>query len=1080
MTEPLTDASTAAPPVADTSTGTATALRGAAARWVILRGRALWDWVAGALLVALALALASGPARNSDVWMHLATGRALWTGAAGPTVDPFAYTTDGIVWTNVCWLSDLAAYGVYSTLSGSGLVVVKAISIALLAALLLACCWRGPVRWLAVLSIAIALVAMGPYMDLRPTCVSYLLLGCTLWWVVRVARRAEQAPPTSAAGAFMRYLPLLVLFAAWANLDRWFLLGPVVLLLCWLGALVQYGIDKAARATPPYGLAHVRGLGLAALVGLLTPLASPHHVLSLNVVQSLLAGAAGDLARTAPIEAELLVPGMGVPPARLATFCLIGLGLFAFARNGTRSSWPAVFVWSALLALSVYDKAAVPFFAIVAGPIAGLHLQMGAARRLAAADASATPRGQATGLAQLATLLILAAALVTAWPGWLQGAAAEPRAWEIVIDPSLAEAGAQLARWHDAGLKIGRGFHLSASAADAVAWLSPQEKSFLDDRPGLFPENVRAEDAAVKHALFGNSETDWPSILNARQVTHLIVYDTVDRRLMTVLQRLFAAPREWRPIYLRGRTVIFAWAAAEQSGHAHDLPKLPTLDLSARAFQQADEQPGTVAPPPMLQARTWEDAFWQPAAVPNLGRGEALVYLSHFESQRPVYARANQMVLESSLAVSAVGLAAPAGGPPAALVSGCGLRWGVLEASQRSLTGAQRRVPGPIDLLTGQLINGWLAQRDLGPPASALLAVRAARRGVQENPADAIAYLLLGQGYLRLMRDTAERNALAAAPAVARAREAQVAAALNQAVRLQPGLLAGHEALTAFYQESGQLDLALQHLRAQLAILRTIVPRSDAADAFAQRSARLEDTERQLANYVNDLTLLVQGRSFQRDAVKQALFAQEQGLTGFGLELLRRTDSATLGRAGALLKLQLGLRAGQAYDLRQEFDPPSVAGQTDAAEAPDFRWLRAQRAAAEGAYREADAELGALTIDEGINVPELRLRNATLGTVVAYMFARSVLDQAAPETRRLSFITMSLPGDVDRLVLLFRRQADIACLRGLWAMEAGDTRRATDLFRSSLARWDGAADGTALLARHYLTLLGQEGKRGRP
>ncbi len=267
----------------------------------------------------------------------------------------------------------------------------------------------------------------------------------------------------------------------------------------------------------------------------------------------------------------------------------------------------------------------------------------------------------------------------------------------------------------------------------------------------------------------------------------------------------------------------------------------------------------------------------------------------------------------------------------------------MLEASRRPLTEAQRRTAQPIDLFTGQLIARWLAQHDHGPPASALLAVRAARRAVQASPDDAIAYLLLGQAYLCLMRDTVELTSLATAPTVAAVRAAQVAGALNQALRLQPGLLAAHAALAAFYQEAGQLDLARQHLRAQLAILRAIVPRPDAAEAFAQRVTRLEENERQLTDVVNDRTLLVQARSFQQDAVQQAQFARDQGLPALALETLRRADRATLGRAGTFLKVQLALLAGQAHEVRDEFAALAAAADgadADAAVAPDLAWLR--------------------------------------------------------------------------------------------------------------------------------------------
>lgn len=58
-------------------------------------------------VLALAFLLASLPARNSDVWLHLASGRLLAHGQYPFGVDPFAFTTHGVRWVNACWLYDL-------------------------------------------------------------------------------------------------------------------------------------------------------------------------------------------------------------------------------------------------------------------------------------------------------------------------------------------------------------------------------------------------------------------------------------------------------------------------------------------------------------------------------------------------------------------------------------------------------------------------------------------------------------------------------------------------------------------------------------------------------------------------------------------------------------------------------------------------------------------------------------------------------------------------------------------------------------------------------------------------------------
>src|SRR5665213_2632261 len=87
------------------------------------------------IVCALAFLLASTPARNSDLWMHLASGRLLAQGQLSPGTEPFASTTKGVYWTNHAWLSDLLFYEVYKLGDGRALVLVKAILVMVLAGL---------------------------------------------------------------------------------------------------------------------------------------------------------------------------------------------------------------------------------------------------------------------------------------------------------------------------------------------------------------------------------------------------------------------------------------------------------------------------------------------------------------------------------------------------------------------------------------------------------------------------------------------------------------------------------------------------------------------------------------------------------------------------------------------------------------------------------------------------------------------------------------------------------------------------------------------------------------------------------
>ena len=80
-----------------------------------------------AAVVLLAFLLAFFPARNSDLWMHLAAGRSLAHGTYSFGENPFTPQSEGSRWVNHSWLYDLMSYGVYRISGGNGLIVLKAL-----------------------------------------------------------------------------------------------------------------------------------------------------------------------------------------------------------------------------------------------------------------------------------------------------------------------------------------------------------------------------------------------------------------------------------------------------------------------------------------------------------------------------------------------------------------------------------------------------------------------------------------------------------------------------------------------------------------------------------------------------------------------------------------------------------------------------------------------------------------------------------------------------------------------------------------------------------------------------------------
>ena len=233
------------------------------------------------LVVGFAFLVASTPAHNSDLWLHLATGRALVHGQYHFGVDPFAQGTEHVYWANTNWLYDVLTYAVFQgfgALGGAALVLLKAVLVGVLALILARLGWCGRGLWAPAVGAAWAVLALSPWLMLHPMIVSYLFLALTIYFLERPHRPAPEddlfaAKPVS----FIAYWPLLPLFALWANLDAWFLLGPLTVALYLIGQVLQtkFGPDRDGRAV---GKGETAALGLALPACLAACLLNPHGV----------------------------------------------------------------------------------------------------------------------------------------------------------------------------------------------------------------------------------------------------------------------------------------------------------------------------------------------------------------------------------------------------------------------------------------------------------------------------------------------------------------------------------------------------------------------------------------------------------------------------------------------------------------------------------------------------------------------------------------------------------------------------------------------------------------------------------
>ncbi|HZY87009.1 MAG TPA: hypothetical protein VFE78_19395, partial [Gemmataceae bacterium] len=648
----------------------------------------------GVFVAVFGLLLASFPARNPELWARLAAGRALVGGGlrqVGPT-----------------WLYDVLSYGLFQAAGGAGLVAVKAVVLACLAVVLVRLSAAGGGWLVAGACTVLALLAVGRA-PVEPTTVSYLLLAVA-------ARQAWRAAPDNSVWPGWRSV---VLFAVWANVDRWVVVG--------LGTVALIRVGRRLDERPAGGRGLLRALGAVAVLAAAAA-ASPATWAGPLLPAELRGGVNSPFARAS-------LSALESSPAALAYFALLGLGgasfLLALAR---RWRWGRFLPWTGLAVLSAVQVRAVPFFAVVAGPVLAWGVQDYLARR----PRPAFGRGaRAAGTALAAALA--AAFLAAAWPGWLQRPPFGPRRWAAPPPAGLEQAAEAVRRGHAEGdWPAGtRTLHLAPDTAAAFAWFCPEDDGLLAPRLADGAEGAGADDR-----------------LAAAGAGRVVVRAADRGPALATLVRLLGDPSRWPLLHLEDGVAVFGYRGPFRGRG---------LDFDRLAFRPG---PGEKAPAAPAPPRRWWEAFWRPPAPPGDDRYQAAILLLKAEVMRQSAPRRHLAEWEADQ-LAALVVAGAGGGPGWA--GGAAVRLAVF----RPPVPAAGEKVAPITRFIFDSQRPFVLARDDAPLGVLYAAVRAARRAASAAPDDANAQLLLGQCYLRLLTATRERVWALRLPQLAHLRQSQ-------------------------------------------------------------------------------------------------------------------------------------------------------------------------------------------------------------------------------------------------------------------------------------------------------------------
>jgi hypothetical protein len=1011
------------------------------------------DAVLVGLLLLFGFVLALFTAPNTDFWMHLGAGKLLLQGQYHLGTDPFAHTTADALWVNHAWMFDLLTYLFYQTFGGASLIVAKALMLAFLAGVMLWASQRQGGWWLSVVCIALAVLAVSRWFLVQPVGVSCVLFALTFAFL---QRRSDAA--RGGMLGITNYWPLLLLFVLWVNLDNWFLLGPLAVAIAGLGTYLD---GDRARA---------RTLGAVLLLSLVACLLNPHHIRAFMLPEQLGLTGAGRVLRghalfagqfLSPLDKLYYRPEIGLNAAGMSYFALVGVSLASFVINRAGWRWQRFLFWIVMLLLSLFSVRAIPFFAVVAGPIAAINIGEAGVHR--AATSFFNGRSWAIG-GRVVCVLGGVALVACAWPGWLQALPPEPRSWNVEADASVQRTATLLAEWRRTG-KLGpedRGFNASMDVANHLAFSYSGERSFFDQRPGLFSPDVAADFLTIRQGLVGSKGEDadqetsrgnWREVLRGRHVTHVILHDNKLARSAALFRRLMANSREWALLHLEGRTAVFGWLDPANPKSNEMFAAMQMEALNRRAFHPAEAERAPAHWPGRDPDPQWWNRYLSAAPSRTPETDEATLWLSAFDDLRPVYFDHH---LRSWTNAQIAGAVAIASGGDATAATPLGQVLHSIMAdffllNPRRVT-TEGEAPTRTQVSGLQLMNEWFMQQDDAPMALPLLAIRAARRAIHANPDDAYAYLALGEAYVRLSQQTRERTALRRMAFLDRIRKVQAVTAFNHALLLNPNLAQAHARLADYYTELRYADLVLKHRKELLRLTRAGGPHpGESSEAFERRRDELQKHVSELDDDVREMLNVFEVNATNLKIVPRAQQAQARGLGGKALDILKASDITAFGKAGLEMELELLLTTGGIREFRAWFNPLEHRSLLSEPSAPyATEWYLVYLAAASGNYDDADANLAAMN-------PSLSFRAQTLPLI-----GQAFLDVNPQAPSLVSALQAARIRERLRrheamwgLQQLYR--ADLTALRGLLALERGDGERAAAMFQEALAIADAAA-----------------------
>lgn len=501
----------------------------------------LLRYLSVSLLFGVLLVLLIHKIYNFDIWWHLKAGQYIIGNQHIPGSDIFSYTASDRLWTDLHWLFQVLAYGIWRPLGDRGLIAMKIVVLISAFGLLFKMGYRKEWHIVSIVSIFLAILVASERFMVRPEILTLLFTSIYLLMLHQYKYEGSK---------FIWLLPILQI--VWINTQGLFIIGPILIFAYITGEYIANHVPllRHWRCESTVEGERFRTLSIIALLTVLACFINPYGFRGavFPLVLFTRIGTSTNVYARTIIEFRKTLSIHPVPFSIYYYKILVAGSLISFILNVKRTDLSRLLVYLGFLYLSLLARRNIALFAFVATPamVCNVNSFLDSQKRAIEVKGKLVKNSQA--IVCLFLILVMFWLITGVSSGKFYRTTRIPKEFGFGISGMFYPAGAC-----DFVLKnsiSGNIFNDLAIGGYLIWRLYPQKKIFIDGRL-----EVHSKDSYASYLRFLQDYDFWKRTMDDYEVNCVILGHVVPGT-QVLIQRL-SQDNRWKIAYFDPTGIVF-------------------------------------------------------------------------------------------------------------------------------------------------------------------------------------------------------------------------------------------------------------------------------------------------------------------------------------------------------------------------------------------------------------------------------------------------------------------------------------------------------------------------------------------